>query len=138
MLTDSSHSHHTIRSLKDSREKSHFPFRFCSALSRPSALAAELQAAWININCSASRVLYYRSRLFSINHQLKGDCLGPCRFSSPPPLCFNTVTSWSYHDLFTASDLVNTDRCRIWGESTQKLKEEIGKSGSCGLVENQH
>lgn len=72
--------------LKDSLESHIFLSNVCSALSWPPAFMPELPVVWININCSASRVLYYRSGLFSINQQLKGDCLGLHRFSSRP-LC---------------------------------------------------
>jgi len=84
-------------------------------------------AVWININCSASWVLYYRSRLLSINHPLKGDCLGLHRFLSPSAPCFKTVTSLSKYDLFTASDLVNIDQCRMWGKFTQPFKEKYAR-----------
>lgn len=66
--------------------------------------------AWINSNCRAGRVLYYRSSLFSINHQLKGDGLGLHRFSHGALLDLNTVSFWTSDDLFTAWDLVDIDQ----------------------------
>ena len=104
------------------------PVLFC-APSQASAITPELQAAWININCSASRVLHYRSGLFSINHQLKGDCLGLNRFSCRP-LC---DPLWSRCDLFTTSDLVNIDECKNVGQVSRNRDETLLKVRGKGM-----
>lgn len=90
----------------------------------------ELQALGININCNASLVLYYRSRLFSINHWQKGDSLGVHWFSSPPFCVFNTMTSWSKYDLRTGSDLTHIDQRRMWGKLMKKFKDKLHEIGS--------